>query len=165
MRILAPVLTFTADEAWSYAKTGQEYSDQSIHLQDWPVAPADWKNPAIAADFDHLFKLRAKVTETLEPLRQAGTIGKSLDAVLTLSGGPEDPSWPVLNQHRDFLPEFFIVSQVTLEPKAGSAVSIASRHASEAGLVRCPRCWRWVPALSVTPQGEVCPRCVEALNS
>ena len=165
VRLLAPFLTFTADEAWSYAKTGKEYSDESVHLQDWPLVPADWKNPAIAADFEQLFKLRARVTETLEPLRQAGTIGKSLDAVLTLGGGAEDPARPVLEKHRDFLPEFFIVSQVALEPSAGSAVSIASRHATEAGLARCPRCWRWVPALSVTSHGDVCPRCAEALNS
>jgi len=165
VRIMAPFLTFTTDEAWSYAKTGQEYSDQSVHLQDWPVAPADWKNPALAAEFDLLFKLRAKVTETLEPLRQAGTIGKSLDAVLTLGAGTEDAAAPVLQAHRNFLPEFFIVSQVTLEPKTGTDVSIASRHATDAGLVRCPRCWRWVPALSVTSHGEVCPRCADALNS
>ncbi len=165
VRILAPVITFTADEAWSYAKTGQEYSNESVHLQDWPVVPADWTNPAIAAEFEHLFKLRAKVTEALEPLRQAGTIGKSLDAVLGLSGAPEDATYAVLEKHRAFLPEFFIVSDVTLEPKAGSVVSIASRNAKEAGHTRCPRCWRWVPALSVTSQGEVCPRCAEALNS
>ncbi|MES1168001.1 MAG: class I tRNA ligase family protein, partial [Oleiharenicola lentus] len=165
VRILAPVITFTADEAWSFAKTGQEYSNESIHLQDWPVAPAEWTNPAIAAEFEHLFKLRAKVTEALEPLRQAGTIGKSLDALLSLSGAPEDATYAVLEKHRGFLPEFFIVSQVDLEPEPGSVVSIASRNAKEAGHHRCPRCWRWVPALSVTSQGEVCPRCAEALNS
>ncbi len=165
VRILAPVITFTADEAWSFAKTGQEYSNESIHLQDWPVAPAEWTNPALAADFDHLFKLRAKVTEALEPLRQAGTIGKSLDAVLSLSGASDDAAYATLEKHRAFLPEFFIVSDVSLEPKPGSVVSISSRNAKEAGHVRCPRCWRWVPTLSVTPQGEVCPRCAEALNS
>jgi isoleucyl-tRNA synthetase len=166
VRILAPFLTFTADEAWSYAKTGKEYSDESVHLQDWPVAPADWKNPTLATEFELLFKLRAKVTETLEPLRQAGTIGKSLDAVLTLGAGGEDAAAAAaLQRHRNFLPEFFIVSQVALEPKTGADVSIASRHATDSGLVRCPRCWRWVPALSETSHGEVCPRCADALNS
>jgi len=85
--------------------------------------------------------------------------------VLTLGAGTEDAATPVLQAHRNFLPEFFIVSQVTLEPKTGADVSIASRHATDAGLVRCPRCWRWVPALSVTSHGEVCPRCADALNS
>ncbi|MEJ1971589.1 MAG: class I tRNA ligase family protein [Lacunisphaera sp.] len=106
VRILAPVLTFTTDEAWSYAQTGQEYSNESIHWQDWPVAPADWKNPALAAEFDQLFKLRAKVTEALEPLRQAGTIGKSLDAVLALAGGPRIPRTPCSSSTRTFCPSF-----------------------------------------------------------
>ncbi|HWA27076.1 MAG TPA: isoleucine--tRNA ligase [Lacunisphaera sp.] len=165
VKILAPFLTFTADEAWSYAKTGQEYSDESVHLQDWPVPPAEWTNPGLAAEFEQLLRLRARATETLEPLRQTGTIGKSLDAVLTFAVAPDHPAAAPLQKHRDSLAEFFIVSQVSLEPNSGSEVRIAARHAKDAGFVRCPRCWRWVPVLSVTSQGEVCPRCAEALNS
>ncbi len=162
VKILAPFITFTADEAWSYAKTGQEYSNESIHLQDWPVAPAVWRSAEIEADFATLFQLRAKVTETLEPLRQAGTIGKSLDAVVTL-GGTDEAAARVLEKHRGFLPELFIVSDVTLA--AGTGAVPVARHAKEAGHTRCPRCWRWVPKVVHTPHGEVCPRCEEALNS
>ncbi|HEX2862152.1 MAG TPA: class I tRNA ligase family protein, partial [Lacunisphaera sp.] len=161
VRVLAPFLTFTTDEAWSYARTGREYSDDSVHLQDWPVPPPDWTNAALATEFEELFKLRARATETLEPLRQAGTIGKSLDAALIFSGEGSG----ALLQHRASLPEFFIVSQVSLEPKTGTDVTISARHAREANPNRCPRCWRWVPTLSATPHGEVCPRCAEALNS
>ncbi|HEY0863880.1 MAG TPA: isoleucine--tRNA ligase [Lacunisphaera sp.] len=164
VRILAPVLTFTADEAWSFGKAGKEYAEDSVHLQDWPIAPAEWTDAALAADFDQLFKVRAKVTEALEPLRQAGTIGKSLDAVLTFRGPAADPALAVLGRCAASLPEFFIVSHVALEPNTGASLEITARHAQEAGLVRCPRCWRWVPALATTPHGEVCPRCAEALN-
>lgn len=165
VKILAPVLTFTADEAWSYATTGKEYADDSIHLQDWPVAPAEWTDAALEADFATLLKLRAKVTEALEPLRQAGSIGKSLDATLGFSGAPDSAEMVALAKHRDFLPEFFIVSAVALEPKPGAALEITSLNAREAGNTRCPRCWRWVPALTHSPHGEVCPRCADALNS
>jgi isoleucyl-tRNA synthetase len=165
VKILAPFITFTADEAWSYAKTGQEYSNESIHLQDWPVAPTAWRSAEIEADFAALFQMRAKVTERLEPLRQAGTIGKSLDAVLTITGPAGDAAFGVLEKHREFLPELFIVSQVILDAKTGATLEIAPRHASEAGFVRCPRCWRWVPKVVHTPHGEVCSRCEEALNS
>jgi isoleucyl-tRNA synthetase len=165
VKLLAPFLTFTADEAWSYATTGREYGDDSVHLQDWPAAPAEWTDAALAAEFDHLFKLRAKATETLEPLRQAGAIGKSLDAALAFTGAADDEAFRVLTKHRPFLPEFFIVSRATLEPKAGAAVEIAAHRAEIGGHRRCPRCWRWVPALSAASPGEVCPRCAEALNS
>ncbi len=165
VKILAPVLTFTADEAWSYATTGKEYADDSIHLQDWPTAPAEWTDAALEADFAALLKLRGKVTESLEPLRQAGNIGKSLDATLSFSGASDSAEMVALAKHRDFLPEFFIVSAVALEPKPGAALEIKSLHAREAGNTRCPRCWRWVPALTHSPHGEICPRCADALNS
>ncbi len=165
VKILAPVLTFTADEAWSYATTGKEYADDSIHLQDWPTAPAEWTDSALEADFAALLKLRGKVTESLEPLRQAGNIGKSLDATLSFSGASDSAEMVALAKHRDFLPEFFIVSAVALEPKPGAALEIKSLHAREAGNTRCPRCWRWVPALTHSPHGEICPRCADALNS
>jgi isoleucyl-tRNA synthetase len=165
VKLLAPFLTFTCDEAWSFARTGKEYSEDSIHLQDWPVAPAEWTNPGLAAEFEQLLKLRARATEKLEPLRQAGTIGKSLDATLRFSGDAQNPGMTVLQKHRDALPEFFIVSHVSLEPKSGAELDIVSCHASETGLVRCPRCWRWVPKILSSPHGEVCPRCAEALNS
>ncbi|MDP1581151.1 MAG: class I tRNA ligase family protein, partial [Candidatus Didemnitutus sp.] len=165
VRILAPVLTFTTDEAWSYAIAGQEYTSDSIHLQDWPVAPAEWSDAALDAEFSALLKLRVKVTENLEPLRQAGTIGKSLDAVLTFNGAASDTAFAVLQKHASFLPEFFIVSRVNLEATAEGALAIKATHAREAGLVRCPRCWRWVPAITSTPHGEICLRCADALNS
>jgi isoleucyl-tRNA synthetase len=162
VKILAPVLAFTTDEAWSYARTNQEYSAESVHLQDWPVAPASWTDAALAAEFDLLFKTRAKVTETLEPLRQAGTIGKSLDAALVIAG---EAAGGALKKHEKFLQELFIVSEVSLQAQSGPETTVSARHAKEAGHQRCPRCWRWVPTLKNTPHGEVCPRCEEALNS
>ncbi|RXK56565.1 isoleucine--tRNA ligase [Oleiharenicola lentus] len=168
VKLLAPFLTFTADEAWSFAKTGKEYSDDSIHLQDWPLAPSEWTNPSLAAEFDQLLKLRAKATETLEPLRQAGSIGKSLDAIVTIhrqSANPT-PDSALLEKYLSKLPELFIVSDVllseTTNPNLGE---LTITTATEAGLTRCPRCWRWVPKIVSTPHGEVCPRCAEALNS
>ena len=48
-------------------------------------------------------------------------------------------------------------------PTATLAINV--RHARELGFVRCPRCWRWVPALQATAHGEICPRCADALGA
>ena len=165
VKILAPFITFTADEAWSYFKTGTEYSGESIHLEDWPVAPTAWTDSAHDTEMTVLLKLRVSVNEKLEPLRQTGVIGKALDAAVTLTGADSDTVYATAKKHRDFLPELFIVSQVALTSQDSAAIEISARHAREGAAVRCPRCWRWVPALSVTSHGEVCPRCKEALNS
>lgn len=165
VRVLAPILTFTCDEAWGYATAGVEYTDDSVHLQDWPVAPAAWTDTAIEADVSALLRVRALVNEAIEPLRAAGKLGKSLDAAVTLSVAAEDPVAGVLEKQRDFLPELFIVSHVTLTLAAGVALHVSVRPCSDLGFTRCPRCWRWVPALETSSHGELCPRCVEALKA
>ncbi len=183
VRILAPVLTFTADEAWCHAHFKTDLAPDSasapqvsglspqvsvppsVHLSDWPVADAAWTDPALDADFTALLSIRAKVNEALEPLRQAGQLGKSLDAAVTLEVAGGDPLDAVLRRHEAFLPELFIVSHVILaETPATQPIAVSARPASELGYVRCPRCWRWVPALETTDQGDVCPRCAEAIN-
>jgi isoleucyl-tRNA synthetase len=175
VRILAPILSLTADEAWCHAQFNQDLPPPeafnvgeprrtSIHLQDWPSLPAEWNQPALDADMARLFDIRRRINESLEPLRAAGKLGKSLDAAIQVTPKDAD-SAQLLSQHRDFLPELFIVSQVEVAPSTGadSGVAVTVRHAQELGHHRCPRCWRWVPQLTPTSHGEVCPRCAEAL--
>jgi isoleucyl-tRNA synthetase len=181
VRVLAPILTFTADEAWCHghfkadsppgsagfpAGISDSSPAPSVHLSDWPVAPAAWTDDALAHDFAELLKVRAKVNETLEPLRQAGKLGKSLDAAVTLEVAGSDPLDAILRRHEAFLPELFIVSHVILaETPAATAPVVAARPCAELGYTRCPRCWRWVPALQTAADHEVCPRCAEAITA
>ena len=162
-RLLAPVLTFTCDEAWSYATAKTEYATDSIHLQPWPEAPAAWNDPTLEAEVAALLRVRTQVNEAIEPQRAAGKLGKSLDAAIELAGAPDEATATALDKHRAFLPELFIVSHVGLNSAKGE-FSITVRPCPELGLVRCPRCWRWVPALETTAHGETCPRCAEALK-
>ncbi|KXU35930.1 isoleucine--tRNA ligase [Cephaloticoccus primus] len=177
VRLLAPILSFTTDEAWSYATAGCEYTSDSVHLQDWPSAPAEWRDEKLADEFERLLRVRAQVSQQIEPRRAAGELGKSLDAVITITGRAADEVFAMLQRYREALPELFIVSQVALETAAGDSstaeaeagspsgdgLRILVRTGEEAGLVRCPRCWRWEPALD--PASGVCPRCTEALST
>ncbi len=185
VRVLAPILTFTADESWCHLHFGSDFAPEvisnsrpeisnagvgsptsSVHLSDWPVAAPAWTDETLAADFAELLKVRAKVNETLEPLRQAGKLGKSLDAAVTLEVAGADPLDAVLRRHEAFLPELLIVSHVVLaETPASNPFAVSARPCAELGHVRCPRCWRWVPALQTTRDGEVCPRCAEAITA
>jgi isoleucyl-tRNA synthetase len=167
VRVLAPVIPFTADEAWSFASSGEEFGADSVHLEDWPEPPPSWAPGAVAEDIASLLRVRTRVNEALEPLRAAGRIGKSLDAAVTLRVPPSDPLRRLLEENREALPELFIVSEANLEEatEPAAAFSVGVRPCSEAGLTRCPRCWRWVPSLLQHPLGEVCARCTEALET
>jgi isoleucyl-tRNA synthetase len=163
-KLLSPLLTFTADEAWAFGARGAEYAEDSVHLQDWPAAPAEWTDAGVEADVAVLLRVRAQVNEAIEPLRADGQLGKSLDAAVAIAAA--NPDFAVLEKHRNFLAELFIVSQVDLQTSGDQSVlSVSVRPCGELGHTRCPRCWRWVPALEASPRGNVCPRCIAALKS
>ncbi len=164
VKVLAPFLTFTTDEAWSFATTGQEFAADSIHLQDWPIAPADWKDQALADLMGSRLRDRALVNEAIEPLRASGKLGKSLDAVVTFRAPQGADGLPPPALPRESLAELFIVSAVKFAPDADES-SLLVQPCADLGYQRCPRCWRWVQDLKQTARGEVCPRCEEALNS
>lgn len=163
VRVLAPILTFTTDEAFSHAAAGEDLTSDSIHLQDWPEAPTQWKDNPAAREIAALLEFRHRVNEALEVARQAKTIGQSLDAQVRLCGPANDPTWELLHRHAVHLPELLIVSHVELEAHKQSSITVEVSHASG---VRCPRSWRWVSELvSCEPYGNVSPRCREALKA
>ena len=161
-RVLAPVLTFTADEAWSYAYAKEDFLKKPIHLEDWPAAPAEWGDAGIVAEMEALFEIRARVLEQLEGARQKKLIGKSLEAAVTLGLSADSEHRSLVEKYEPFLPELFIVSKVLLVPHPTDALSIDVAHADGS---RCPRCWRWVPELIGDPDEQgLCPRCADAIN-
>ena len=163
IRLLAPFLPFTADEAWSHAVAKGEYTDaDSVHLQPWPEVPAGWEDAAASADVATALRVAgAAVNGPLEQLRQAKVIGQNLDAAVTVTGDPADADFAALQRLADCLSELWIVSAVTLQPRPGAALAVA---AAKAPGVRCPRSWRWVPELVEAGKfGPVSPRCRAAL--
>ena len=166
VRVLSPIITFTADEVWSFAMAGVEYAGGSVHLQDWPVAPAEWTDAALAQEFEQLLQvLRVDANARLEALRQQGNIGKSLDATVRISG-KDGQAFAAALKYQTELAELLNVSHAeVIETASEQTCTIDVIPARDRNFVRCPRCWRWVPALRQGTHGEICPRCSEALNA
>lgn len=77
---LAPTLSFTAEEAW-LTRLGAKATDQdSVHLQEFPEIPAEWKAPEAAIQWELVRDMRRVITGALEVERSARTIGSSLQA-------------------------------------------------------------------------------------
>ncbi len=163
-RLIAPLVPFTADEAWSFAQNDSDFGDQAIALADWPVVDPNWEDAETADDITALRSfLSSQVNDRLEALRQQKTIGQSLDAKLVITGSSSNPDFARLQKYASDLPELFILSQVALVESTESAeLNVEVAHADG---VRCPRSWRWVPELVDTNGwGPVSTRCAEALN-
>jgi isoleucyl-tRNA synthetase len=162
-RLLAPILTFTCDEALCYAATDGDFADDSIHLQGWPVIDSGLYDDDVAADIGQILEFRNRVNEKLEGLRQQKTIGSSLDARVIIRGTASDELFTLLQRYQPRLAELFIVSEVSLETADDGELTLDAEHAQG---VRCPRSWRWVPELvSAGEYGEVSPRDRDALLS
>jgi len=163
-RLVAPLLPFTADEAWSYAAKDCDFIDEPIALTEWPTVDPGWQNSETADDIVALRKFLAEsLNEPLESLRQQKAIGQSLDAKAVITGSMSNHEFARLKKYESDLPELFILSQVILNEDAGTeAIKVEVTHADG---VRCPRSWRWVPELTETAEwGPVSPRCAAILK-
>jgi isoleucyl-tRNA synthetase len=156
-RMLAPILSFLAEETHKFLP-GQKA--ESVFLESFPKARAEWTSPALEADFVKLFEIKAVVSKQLEELRQNKVIGSSLDAEVTLANKNE---WTELFKKYDvdFLREIFIVSKVTVgEASLGGESGVESRKASGE---KCERCWHYSDNLKTNHKYlGVCAKCVEA---
>jgi isoleucyl-tRNA synthetase len=150
---LAPVLVFTAEEAWT-ARFGE---DTSVHLQDFADVPDRWRDPELAAKWGAVRARRGEVTTALEAMRRDGRIGSSLQAHVTLGLSAEEegllsaPEWA----------EVLIVSQA-----ATNAAAAATLATSVAPGAKCARCWKVLPEVGThEAHPSLCLRCADAIES
>jgi isoleucyl-tRNA synthetase len=151
---LAPVLCFTAEEAWC-ARFGEQ---DSVHLQLYPELPAAWRDDALAARWEQIRAVRRRITVPIEDARKSGTLGASLQAAVTLPLAPEEAE--LLNAAE--WAEVAIVSAV--RPVSGAADGFA--EITPAPGAKCVRCWRVLPEVGQQPgHPGLCARCTDAVES
>ncbi len=147
MRLLTPILPFTMEEVYEYLPGTQEVSVFHENITAYE-APSD---AALKTDFTRLLDIRDAVLKALEEARNEKTIGKSLEASLTLSVPSEDHA--VLNRITQ-LEKFFIVSHVDV--LEGDLSVQVTPHQAE----KCERCWHHAPL----NEDRLCARCVHVLE-
>ena len=166
-RLIAPILSFTADEVWPYLPEvkGRE---PSVHLALFPdlaeIIPGN--EAALEQQWEQLLAIREQVLARLELLRADKTIGKSLEAEVTLlvAIAHEPNAHTLLSRYESALAELFNVSKVTVQTAEGEGelVVLASRSAAP----KCERCWRYVEEVGDDARfPTVCLRCADALEA
>ena len=157
-RILAPLLTFTADEIWRAMPHVASEDARSVLLNDIPTFDEALTFPEIKAHWDHLFELRDDVMKELETARANKLIGKSLEAQLHITASGEQ--YKVLDSFRDQLAAIFIVSAVSLESGEGEMKVTVEPASGE----KCDRCWMFTEDGETTEDGHLCARCMETVK-
>ena len=151
---LAPVLCFTAEEAWC-ARFGD---DTSVHLELFQTPPAPWHDGALATKWETLRAIRRRITLPIEEARKANIIGSSLQAAIEL---------PLNATHATLLDEaawteIAIVSSVRTVLDTDEPLSRVTPASGE----KCARCWRVLPEVgSNASHPALCLRCADAVES
>ena len=165
-RLMAPVLSFTAEEIWSYMPT----DDKSVHMNLFAEPVNVDLNPGFIRKWEMLTELKSEVSKALELCRREKVIGHSLDAMVTLVL-PENIK-SILNNEFSDLKYIFIVSSTEVvavlenEDKAYCSenlegVKIGVRRM---GGEKCERCWNYFKENGCDKHKMICSRCIKNLN-
>ncbi|MGI5838410.1 MAG: isoleucine--tRNA ligase [bacterium] len=171
VRLMAPILTFTAEEIWRYlpAPAGKPVT---VQLAGWPTVCTEYEDAALAARWEKLLELRETVAKSLEAARKGKVIGQSLAAKVDLY---PDAAWAeFLQPYLAELKTIFIVSRVDVhEPgETVPAEAATSEDLPElkvlirpAAGVKCERCWSYSEETGKDAEHpNLCPRCLAAVR-
>ncbi|MBP8814405.1 MAG: isoleucine--tRNA ligase [Laribacter sp.] len=152
LSLLAPVLCFTADEAWQ-ALTGEAEDSPVYHT--WHELPVVADADALAARWDVLRALRAQINKDIETLREAGAVGSSLQAEVDIEA--DAGLYPLLNALGDELKFVLIVSRVGVVPGPETRIRVSASAEQ-----KCERCWHYHPTVGENAEAPtLCARCYD----
>lgn len=156
VKLWSPVLVFTTEEVYSFFRPNED----SVHYTHFPKEQTYQNSDEVKADFAKLHVLRDAVLKALEEARQNKTIGKSLEAHVTLNVSDEDKALLEKN-FKDKVNQWLIVSKVDYTSEDLPKYDDFGIKVEKAAGVVCPRCWNI--ADSTDPEG-LCDRCKKVLS-
>ncbi len=171
-RLLAPIISFTAEEIWKAMPHNSEDKLESVFLNDMPRYSAAFaeETAALTAKWDKLFEYRDDVMKALELARAEKLIGKSLDAKVTVYTN-DDEAYNTLAAFESELATTYITSQAYVvkgdapegaftETQTGIAVKVEAAEGH-----KCARCWSYSEKGEIDADGDfLCERCKNILG-
>ncbi|MDI6900276.1 MAG: isoleucine--tRNA ligase [Anaerosomatales bacterium] len=140
VRMVAPILSFTAEEVWRFMPEPLREGIDSVHLAGWPTLEVPSARAAeLTAAYGVVLEVRDEVMKALEDARNAKAIGKSQEARVVVKAAEEVRS-VLAERGADELAAMFIVSAVEVAPSADGSLSVEVLPAAGE---KCPRCWNY----------------------
>jgi isoleucyl-tRNA synthetase len=156
IRLLAPILSFTSEEAWQELKKIDTNLAESVFLADYPEVKTEYIfNENLSKKWEALFSLREKAMPQLEALRKDKKIGSNLEAHVKITGKGIDKDKEVICQ---------VIGTWDLEVIDSS--SDIEVFAEKSNNQKCERCWRYTDDVKKEDayEGVVCGRCASVLS-
>lgn len=169
VRLMAPVLSFTADEVWGYMKESQKI--KSVFLSAFPQKEERYIDDALDSRWAKIIAVRGEVAKVLEGLRRDKKIGHSLDAAVAIYAEPG--LYDLLKPYEMDLAYIFIVSFAEVKKEtdvpegafASDTINGLRIWAGPAKGAKCSRCWMYQESVgSVKEHPSICSRCASAIR-
>jgi len=166
---IAPVLSFTANEAWGYLRD-EARDPETVFEAGFPEVPDAWSDAAVDATLAWKLALRSRVSEQIEARRpkkkgerEPGQIGSSQEAVVTLTATGD--ALARLQAAKDALTELLIVSRIDLVDGAAADESGVDVAVAPSEAARCPRCWNARADIGTNAEWpDLCGRCASVVS-
>ena len=151
-RLLAPILAFTAEEAWHHSE-----AEGSVHLEEFPQLQDRSRDGGTSAQVAELLRLRSVIGQAIERARQEKLIGNTLEARVVLNSDSDVTE----KIDKEELEEFFIVSDLTIHQAKEASVSV-----TKTPYKKCARCWRHRPTVGASKaHPDLCDRCESVVTA
>ncbi|MBI4842780.1 MAG: isoleucine--tRNA ligase [Nitrospirae bacterium] len=166
-KMLAPILSFTAEEIWGHIPGKKE---ESVFLSSFPEVNKEFLDEVLEKRWERLLAIRDEVNKSLEIKRQEKFIGNALEAKVILYVNSELKN--LLTEYEGFLPALFISSAVELndfdnlpeDARKSSAIEGLAIMIEKADGNKCERCWNWsVTVGNDSAHPQICAKCSNAL--
>ena len=170
VRLIAPILSFTAEEIWRYLPKGSA-EEKSVHHSSFPESEDVKFGEELTRNWELLVQLKGEVSKASEASRRDKVIGHSLDSIIKLE--LPDSIRKIVSQYSEELKFIFIVSEVELVDNLGDDEKIyvsdsllgvkifTERHPGQ----KCDRCWHYFVVESNANDSLNCQRCKGHLQS
>lgn len=157
--ILAPIQPVLVQEVWNEYRQLFNHDEESPFHMPWSFysVPAHFENSQIEQEFAEIWQLRDSVYKLMEQVRSEGKFKNKLEVKLNLKTESE-----VVLRHLEYLDDYFLVSQVTVNEPSNDVI-LASSDVADVMLApdhKCPRCWKF----SAKEEDQLCKKCDEVVN-
>ncbi|RHW39720.1 isoleucine--tRNA ligase [Lysinibacillus yapensis] len=166
VKVLTPILPHTADELWSYLNEEEE----SVQLTDFPEVDEQDNFPELREKWEKVIEVRNEVLKALEEARNAKTIGKSLEAKVTIYANEDVESLladPTVNFAQScIISQLEVISDKAKAPEKALVLEKTAIVVEKADGEKCERCWSYSESVGQTPEhATLCNRCASVVEA
>ncbi len=153
-KLIAPVLSFTSEEIWSYMEHDSKNNEPSVFLTNMPEANDKYNDNELVTKWDKIYEIREELLSYIEKARAEKKVGHPLDAMVSITVNEKE--FEFMNSIKEILEMILIVSRVEVIKGENKSVNV-----DKAPGYKCARCWKYDEDIGRDKHNpDICPKCI-----